>query len=158
MKEAQRKGLFVGSFDPFTIGHDDIVRRALGLFDGLIIGVGTNPDKAYKYSEEERINAILTHFADEPKVEVIGYSDFAIDLAKRVGAKYIVRGVRSIRDFEYERDQAVFNKRLGDIETILLYADPTLSAISSSAVRELEHFNKDASWMIPKVDNDEQDE
>lgn len=143
-------GLFVGTFDPFTIGHADIVRRALPLFGHLVIGVGTNPHKHCMFTAEARVEAIRKIYADEPRIEVVTYEDFAIDLAKRVGAQYIVKGVRSVKDFEYERDQAEFNKRLGNIETLLLYADPTMTAISSSAVRELLQFGKDASWMLPR--------
>ncbi|MFQ7112638.1 pantetheine-phosphate adenylyltransferase [Hallella bergensis] len=141
--------LFVGTFDPFTIGHADIVERTLQLVDKLVIGVGVNPDKHTMFSSGERIGAIRSLYADEPRVSVVTYSDLAVDLAKRVGAKFIVRGVRSVKDFEYERDQAEYNKRLGNVETLLLYADPTLTAVSSSAYRQLIYFQKDASWMLP---------
>lgn len=144
-----RTALFVGSFDPFTIGHDNIVRRALPLFDRLVIGVGTNPRKQCMFTADQRIEAIRQLYAHEPRIKVVAYQDFAIDLARRVGAQCIVKGVRSVRDFEYERDQAEFNQRLGHVETLLLYADPTLTAVSSSAVRELLHFGKDVSWMLP---------
>ena len=142
--------LFVGTFDPFTIGHADIVRRALWLVDRLVIGVGVNPDKHTMFSSEERVEAIRDLYADEPKVSVEAYSDLAIDLARRTGAQFFVRGVRSVKDFEYERDQAEYNKRLGNVETLLLYADPTLTAVSSSAYRQLVYFHKDASWMLPQ--------
>lgn len=142
--------LFVGTFDPFTIGHADIVKRTLRLVSKLVIGVGVNPDKHTMFSPEQRINAIRNLYADEPRVSVEPYSDFAIDLAQRTGAQFIVRGVRSVKDFEFERDQAEYNKRLGNVETLLLYADPTLTAISSSAYRQLVYFHKDASWMLPK--------
>lgn len=142
--------LFVGTFDPFTIGHADIVRRALRLVDRLVIGVGVNPDKHTMFSSEERVEAIRNLYADEPKVSVEAYSDLAIDLARRTGAQFFVRGVRSVKDFEYERDQAEYNKRLGNVETLLLYADPTLTAVSSSAYRQLVYFHKDASWMLPQ--------
>lgn len=145
-----KTGLFVGSFDPFTIGHDNIVRRAVGLFDRLVIGVGDNPGKQCMFSLEERVRAIRELYADDPRIEVTSYSDFTIDLAQRVGARYIVKGVRSVTDFEYERIQNDFNHQLGGIETVLLYADPTMTSISSSAVRQLIHFHKDADWMIPK--------
>ena len=145
-----KTGLFVGSFDPFTIGHDNIVRRAVGLFDRLVIGVGDNPGKHCMFSLEERVRAIRELYADDPRIEVTSYSDFTIDLAQRVGARYIVKGVRSVTDFEYERIQNDFNQRLGGIETVLLYADPTMTSISSSAVRQLIHFHRDADWMIPK--------
>lgn len=142
--------LFVGTFDPFTIGHADIVRRALWLVDRLVIGVGVNPDKHTMFSSEERVEAIRGLYADEPRVSVEAYSDLAIDLARRTGAQFFVRGVRSVKDFEYERDQAEYNKRLGNVETLLLYADPTLTAVSSSAYRQLVYFHKDASWMLPQ--------
>jgi pantetheine-phosphate adenylyltransferase len=142
--------LFVGTFDPFTIGHADIVRRALQLVGKLVIGVGINPDKHTMYSAEERVNAIRDLYADEPRISVEAYADLAIDLAQRTGAQFIVRGVRSVKDFEYERDQAEYNMRLGNVETLLLYANPSLTAISSSAYRQLVYFHKDASWMLPK--------
>ena len=142
--------MFVGSFDPFTIGHDDIVRRALPLFDRLVIGVGVNPDKQNIFSAEERVDAIRELYAEEPKIEVTAYTDFAIDLAARVGAQCIVKGVRSVKDFEYERDQAELNRRVGNIETILLVADPALSAVSSRTYREFVYFHKDAGWMLPR--------
>ncbi len=143
-------GLFVGSFDPFTIGHADIAHRALGLFSKLVIGVGTNDNKHYMFTHDERIRRIQALYADDPRVEVVGYADFAVDLAARVGATHIIKGVRSVQDFEYERTQAAFNKRLGNVETLLLYADPALVEVSSSAVRTLIHFGKDASWMLPE--------
>lgn len=145
-----KTGLFVGSFDPFTIGHDNIVRRALPLFDRLVIGVGVNERKQYVFPLEQRVQAIRDLYADEERIEVVSYSDFAIDLAHRVGAKYIVKGVRNVHDFEYERDQADFNKRLGDVETILLYTRPDLVSVSSSAVRELLAFHKPIDEFIPK--------
>ncbi len=145
--------LFVGSFDPFTIGHADIVRRALGLFDKLVVGVGTNVNKKYMLSHEERVRQIASLYADEPRISVVGYDDLAVDLAARVGASHIVKGVRSVQDFEYERTQAAFNKRLGNVETLLLFADPTLAEISSSAVRTLIHFGKDVAWMLPTPKN-----
>lgn len=142
--------LFVGTFDPFTIGHADIVKRSLQFVDRLVIGVGVNPDKHTMFSSEERVEAIRGLYADEPRVSVEAYSDLAIDLARRTGAQFFVRGVRSVKDFEYERDQAEYNKRLGNVETLLLYADPTLTAVSSSAYRQLVYFHKDALWMLPQ--------
>ena len=142
--------LFVGTFDPFTIGHADIVKRSLQFVDRLVIGVGVNPDKHTMFSSEERVEAIRGLYADEPRVSVEAYSDLAIDLARRTGAQFFVRGVRSVKDFEYERDKAEYKKRLGNVETLLLYADPTLTAVSSSAYRQLVYFHKDASWMLPQ--------
>ncbi len=145
-----RTGIFVGSFDPFTIGHDSIVRRALPLFDHIVIGVGVNERKKYMYSANERTKAIATLYKDEPKIEVREYDDLTADFAKRENAQYIIKGVRSIKDFEYEREQADINKQLCGIETILLYAEPQYESVSSSMVRELIHFGKDVNRFLPK--------
>lgn len=144
------KGLFVGSFDPFTIGHDSIVRRALPLFDHIIIGVGVNERKKYMLSAEERVKRIKRLYADDPKIEVRAYSDLTIDFARREQATYIIKGVRSVKDFEYEREQADVNRLLSGVETIFLYAEPQLSSISSTMVRELQHFGRDISKFLPK--------
>ena len=144
------KGLFVGSFDPFTIGHDSIVRRALPLFDHIIIGVGVNERKKYMLDAEERVGRIKRLYADNPKIEVKAYSDLTIDFARREQATYIIKGVRSVKDFEYEREQADVNRLLSGVETIFLYAEPQLSSISSSMVRELQHFGRDISEFLPK--------
>ena len=153
MKEENntQTALFVGSFDPFTIGHADIVDRTLKLFGRIVIGVGINPEKHYMLTEEDRINAIKSLYEGNNRVRVIGFNDLAVDLAQREKANFIVKGVRSVKDFEYEREQAELNRRMIGIETILLYADPSLAAISSSAVRQLDYFNKDISWMLPKA-------
>lgn len=142
-------GIFTGSFDPYTIGHDDILRRALPLFDHIVIGIGVNERKSYMQSAEERMKTIKAIYADEPKVEVKTYNDLTIDFARRVNASYIIKGVRSVKDFEYERDQADINRQLSGIETLLLYADPRYSAVSSSMVRELIHFGQDVSRFLP---------
>ena len=143
--------LFVGSFDPFTIGHDDIVRRALPLFSRIVIGVGVNERKQYMLSAEERCAAIRRIYASEPKVEVKTYSDLTVDFARREGAAYIIKGVRSVKDFEYEREQADINRQLSGVETLLLYSDPRYSSVSSSMVRELIHFGQDVSRYLPPV-------
>ena len=142
--------IFTGSFDPYTIGHDDILRRALPLFDSIVIGVGHNERKQYMNSVEERVEAIRALYANEPKVRVEAYSDLTIDFARRVGAHFIIKGVRSVKDFEYEREQAELNRRLGGVEILLLLADPTLACVSSSAVRELAHFGQDIQPFLPK--------
>lgn len=144
------KGLFVGSFDPFTIGHASIVRRALPLFDHIIIGVGVNERKKYMLDAEERVMRIKRLYADNPKIEVKAYSDLTIDFARREQATYIIKGVRSVKDFEYEREQADVNRLLSGVETIFLYAEPQLSSISSTMVRELQHFGRDISKFLPK--------
>ena len=148
----EKTGIFVGTFDPFTTGHDSIVRRALPLFDRLVIGVvGDNVQKPNITPAEERMQAICRLYADEPRIVVRPYYGLAVDLARAVGARYIVKGVRSAKDFEYEREQADINRLIthGEVETILLYAEPQLSSVSSSMVRELRHFGLDVSNFIP---------
>ncbi len=142
--------LFSGSFDPYTIGHHDIVKRFLPLFDKIVIGVGYNEHKQGMLSAEERVEQISKVYEEEPKVEVQKYSDLTVDFAKRISAHYILKGVRSAKDFEYEREQAEINKLLApDIETILLFASSNKAAISSSMVRELKHFGRDISEFLP---------
>ena len=147
----QRIGIFVGSFDPFTVGHDSIVRRALPLFDRLVIGVvGDHVSKPYLRPAEERMKVIASLYDNEPAVEVLPYHGLAVDFARSVGAHFIVKGVRSVKDFEYEREQADVNRMLSGIETILLYSEPQFSSVSSTMVRELQHFGTDVSAFLPK--------
>ena len=141
--------LFVGSFDPFTIGHQAIVSRALPLFDRLVIGVGVNERKQTMCSSEERVDTLRQLYANEPRVSVVAYTDLTVDLARREGATFIVKGVRSMKDFEYEREQADINRRLTGIDTLLFFADPELASISSSMVRELMHFGRDVTPFLP---------
>ena len=145
----KRTGIFVGSFDPFTIGHDSVVRRALTLFDHLVIGVGVNQNKRYMLTADERVEAIRSLYRDEPRISVDQYSDLTVDFAKRLDAQFIVKGVRSVRDFEFEREQADINRRLTGIETIVLFAESGLDSISSTVVRELTHFGHDCREFLP---------
>ena len=140
----------MGSFDPFTIGHDSVVRRAVKLFDRLVIGVGVNESKRYMLSAEERVEAIRRLYSGDERISVEQYSDLTVDFARRMGAEFIVKGVRSVKDFEFERDQADINRRLTGIETVLLYAEPGMDCISSSVVRELTHFGRDCSMLDRK--------
>lgn len=143
--------LFPGSFDPFTVGHADIVRRALPLFDRLIIAVGINPSKHGKQTAVQRVESIASLYRKEPRIEVRSYSSLTVDFASECGARYIVRGVRSPIDFEYERNMAEVNRRLSGVETVILCADPALAYISSSLVRELEAFGRDVSEYLPSA-------
>lgn len=148
-----RTGIFVGTFDPFTTGHDSIVRRVLPLFDRLVIGVvGDNVHKPGMTPAEERLHAISELYRGERRIEVKPYYGLAVDFARSEGARFIVKGVRSVKDFEYEREQADINRRISnnDIETILLYAEPHLASVSSSMVRELMHFGQDVTPFIPQ--------
>lgn len=144
-----KTGVFVGSFNPFTIGHESIVRRSLALFDKLVIGVGVNTAKEDNEGES-RVGQIARLYADEPRVEVRSYTDLTVDFARREGAQFIVKGVRSVKDFEYEREQADINRRLSGVETVLLFAEPGMEAVSSSLVRELQRFGRDVSEFLPK--------
>ena len=148
----KRTAIFPGSFDPFTVGHASIVERALPLFDEIVIGVGVNESKRALYSTERRVEEIARLYADEPRIRVVEYSDLTIDLARREGAKFILRGLRSVKDFEYERDIAAMNERLAGIETVLLFTEPQYMSISSSVVRELINFGKDVSQFLPQRD------
>ena len=142
----------MGSFNPFTVGHHSIVARALPLFDWLVIGVvGQQVNKPGQPAAEERCEAIRRIYADEPCIEVKPYYGLAVDFAHEVGARYIIKGVRSVKDFEYEREQADINRQLtnGEVETILLYAEPHLASLSSTMVRELQHYGADVSQYLP---------
>ena len=152
LNEAMITGLFVGSFDPFTIGHDSIVRRALPLFDRIVIGIGINERKQYMRPVDERIAGIRELYANEPKIEVKAYSDLVVDFARREQAQCLIKGVRSVKDFEYEREQADINRELSGLETLLLFAEPQYESVSSSMVRELIHFGCDVSRYLPGAD------
>ncbi len=150
---ALRKAVFAGSFDPFTIGHADIVRRALALFDEVIVVVAVNPEKRCLLTAAQRVEAISRLYHCDSRVQVVAHEGMTADLARQMGARFIVRGVRSVIDFEYEKVEADYNKQLGDLETVLLYADPTLVSVSSTAYRQLRHFHKDAeaAAMLPQM-------
>lgn len=144
-----RNGIFVGSFDPYTIGHDSIVRRAMPLFDKIIIGVGFNERKKYMQTTEQRVKTIKKIYESETKIEVKQYNDLTVDFARREQAEFIIKGVRSVKDFEYEREQADINRQLTGIETVLFFAEAGMESISSSVVRELVHFGKDVRRFLP---------
>ncbi len=141
---------FAGSFNPFTRGHASIVARALPLFDSIIIGIGVNAEKPDSADEgESRAEAIRALYAEEPRVRVVVYDTLTVDAARRAGATVLLRGVRSIADFEYERTMAALNRRIGDMETLLLFAEPDLECVSSSIVRELQSYGRDVSDFLP---------
>ena len=146
----KRIALFPGSFDPFTCGHESIVRRALPLFDKFVIAIGVNADKRSFMTMEQRKAWIESVFKDDPQVEVITYTGMTVDIAREVGAQFIVRGVRIIQDFENEKHLAEVNRDLTGIETILLYTLPEYSHISSSIVRELYRYGQDVSRYLPE--------
>lgn len=141
--------IFPGSFDPFTIGHYDIVNRGLQIFDQIIIGIGHNSNKVSTFSIDDRLKAIQKVFVNEPRVKVEIYDGLTIDFAVKHQATSIVRGIRSVQDFEYERNIAEANRQLCGIETVLLYTRPEYAYISSSLVRELYAYNKDITPYLP---------
>lgn len=145
-----KRAIFPGTFDPFTIGHHSIVKRALTFMDEIVIGIGINEGKKNCISTEKRLGMIRKLYADEPRVKVEAYSDLTIDFAKRQDASFIVRGIRTVRDFEYEEGIADVNRKLSGIETIFLFTEPELTSVSSTIVRELLHYGKDVSAFLPE--------
>jgi pantetheine-phosphate adenylyltransferase len=150
-KVMNKIALFPGSFDPITIGHTDIIKRALPLFDKVVIAIGDNSKKEYLFSLEKRLGWIQSIFKNDKKVEAKSYDGLTVDFCKEVGAHYIVRGVRSSSDFEFEKKIAQLNRSLDtDIDTIFLISSPDMSHISSTIVREIYNYNGDISQFVPK--------
>lgn len=145
-----RTAIFPGTFDPFTIGHDALVHRALGIVDELYIAIGVNTEKHTMLSLEERVERITVLYKDEPRVHVVSYEGLTTDFAQTIGAQFIIRGVRSAIDFEYERNIADINRLLINIDTLILISEPQYASISSSMVRELAHFGKNVDPYLPK--------
>ena len=148
--EQRRIALFPGTFDPFTLGHQSLVKRVLTCADAVVIAIGINEKKQTYYTLEQRVSAIRALYAEEPRVKVITYSGLTVDVAQQEQASFILRGVRSVTDFEYEKAIADVNRQLTGIETLLLFTEPAYAHISSSVVRELLHFGKDVSAFLPK--------
>ncbi len=145
----EKTALFPGTFDPMTVGHFDILRRALPLFDRIIVAVGVNSEKHSAFPLEERLDRIRRATAGMPQVEVASYSGLTTDFCVEKQARFILRGVRNIADYEYERNIADINRRLNpDIETVFLVADPQYADISSTMVRELMRYGKNIDEYI----------
>lgn len=150
----ERICLFPGTFDPITVGHLDIIYRSLDLFDKLYIGIGRNANKEPMFSEEQRIAWISEIFKDEPRVECVVYDGLTIDCCKRVNAKFILRGIRYVNDFEYEKAIADMNRSLdGEIETIFLTCLPQYTSVASTLVRDVIRNGGDASAFLPDAVN-----
>ncbi len=146
-----RIALFAGSFDPITVGHESIVRRATQMFDKIIVGVGCNSEKSSMLSYEKRVELIKRVFADEPQIEVMAYSGLTVDFCKKHNIKFLLRGLRTSADFEFERVIAHTNQLLdSNIETIYMLTLPEHSFISSSIVRDIAKHNGDISAFLPK--------
>lgn len=144
-----RTVLFPGSFNPFTKGHADIVERALALFDRVVVAVGYNENKADLSGIDERLEIIRRIYAGEARVEVLSYSCLTVDVARQVDASAVLRGVRSFKDYEYEMQMADVNRQLTGLETVILFARPEYASISSSVVRELQHYGHDVTDFLP---------
>lgn len=145
----EKKALFAGTFDPYTRGHHSIVERALSLFDKVVVAVGNNMGKKALLSPVERVEKIKSIYKDEPRVEVVLYDGLTMDFARSIQATALLRGVRSVKDFEYERELADVNLRVGGIETLLLFSEPEYASLSSSLVRELMAYGKDVTDFLP---------
>lgn len=142
--------LFPGSFDPFTRGHENIVNRALRFMDKVVIGIGVNDAKHALFTVDERVEMIRGLYAQEPRVQVLSYSGLTVDVARQLQADVILRGVRSVKDFEYEQSIADINRQLTGVDTLLLYTEPQLSSVSSSVVRELYRYGQDIACFLPQ--------
>lgn len=146
----KRIALFPGTFDPFTIGHESLVKRGLTLMDEVVIAIGVNETKKSFFPLKKRIQMISDLYADNPRVRVESYNTLTVDFAIKTGANYILRGVRSTIDFEFEKSIADMNRTISDIETFVLFTEPSLSHISSTVVRELMQYGHDVSEFLPK--------
>jgi len=146
-----KKYVFPGSFDPITLGHVDIIERALPLCDSLIIAVGENKDKKYMFSLQQRIECIMKTFSNEPKISVQTYKGLTVNFCKEVEATAILRGLRNPADFEFEKSIAQINRRLTEIDTLFLLTSADHSYISSGIVREIMIHNGDYTSLVPKA-------
>lgn len=147
--------LFPGTFDPITLGHTDIINRALPLFDKVVIGIGRNANKTPMFTEEQRLNWIKELYIGEPKVNAVVYEGLTVECCKKVGADFILRGIRYVNDFEYEKAIADMNRSInGHIETIFLTCLPQYTSVASTLVRDVLKNGGDVSQFLPKVVND----
>ncbi|MEC3965972.1 pantetheine-phosphate adenylyltransferase [Flagellimonas halotolerans] len=144
-----RRALFPGSFDPLTLGHYDIIKRGVTLFDELVIAIGINADKTYMFSLEERVKFIEEAFKDEPKIKVTTYKGMTVDFCKKIEANFILRGLRNPADFEFEKAIAHTNRKLSEIETVFLLTSSGKSYISSSIVRDVIRNGGDHTGLVP---------
>lgn len=144
-----KRAIFPGTFDPFTIGHYSIVRRGLNFFDEIIIAIGSNQSKKTLFTVEKRLDIIQQAFRDEPRVKIASYNTLTVDFAQSVEAGFILRGLRSVTDFEYERTVADANRKLTGVETVILFTESEYSFISSTVTRDLIAYGKDISSFLP---------
>ena len=146
-----RKAIYPGSFDPITYGHLNIVKRGIDIFDSLIVAVVENPDKTPLFSAEKRVEILEEALADYPEVEVDSFSGLTVDYVKACGAKVILRGLRSISDFENEKQMATMNKEMaGEVETVFLMTEPEYAHVSSSLIKDIAGFEGEISHFVPE--------
>lgn len=145
-----RRAVFPGSFDPITLGHFDIIKRGITLFDELVIAIGINADKKYMFPLEQRKKFIFDAFKDEPKVKVLSYEGLTVDFCKQIDAEFILRGLRNPGDFEFEKAIAHTNRKLSEIETVFLLTSSGKSYISSSIVRDVIRNGGDYTGLVPE--------
>lgn len=150
----EKVAVFPGTFDPFTVGHEAIVKRALKLFDKVIVAVGKNLSKNTLFSLEQRLAMVKEVFNNETKVEVVGYEGLTVDFCHKMGAKFLLRGLRTSADFEYERAIGQVNKAMNpDIETVFILTAPEHTPVNSTIVRDILINKGDASKFLPKAIN-----
>jgi pantetheine-phosphate adenylyltransferase len=148
----ERIAFFPGTFDPLTFGHLDIIERSLPLFDKLFIGIGVNSSKVPMFSPQQRLDWLNKIFENEDKIESVIYEGLTVDCCKNVGANYILRGIRYVNDFEYEKAIADMNRSLdGNIETIFLTCLPKYTSVASTLVRDVLRYGGDVSQFVPDV-------
>ncbi|VAW25560.1 Phosphopantetheine adenylyltransferase [hydrothermal vent metagenome] len=145
-----KRAIFPGSFDPITLGHVDIINRALPLFDEIIIAIGINADKKYMFSLEERVNFIKKTYKSEPKIKVETYTGLTIDICTKLNVDFILRGLRNPADFEFEKAIAQTNRKMSTIETVFLLTSAETSYISSSIVRDILRNGGNVKGFVPK--------
>ena len=146
-----RRAVFPGSFDPITLGHYDIIKRGVTLFDEVIVAIGINADKKYMFSLEERMDFIKESFKDEPRITVVSYKGLTVDFCQKNDVKFILRGLRNPADFEFEKAIAHTNRDLAPVETIFLLTAASTSYISSSIVRDVIRNDGDYTKLVPKM-------
>ena len=144
-----RRAIFPGSFDPLTLGHHDIIMRGITLFDELVIAIGKNADKKYMFTLEKRMQFIREAFKDEPTISVKTYEGLTVDFCKKIGANFMLRGLRNPADFEFEKAIAHTNRKLSEIETVFLLTSSGKSYISSSIVRDVIRNGGDYTGLVP---------
>lgn len=146
-----KRAIFPGSFDPITLGHYDIIKRSVKLFDEVIVAIGINADKKYMFSLEERQKFIEASFKDEPKIKVVTYKGLTVDFCQKNNVEFILRGLRNPADFEFEKAIAHTNRDLAPIETVFLLTAASTSYISSSIVRDVIRNNGDYTKLVPQT-------